>query len=83
MAKECKVVTNNEAVTVFDYDGTLVQIPSIHEDVKTINVVFKNGYYTVVGDDYIEDTKPTEKANTKKTTIDKTAKKVKSENENA
>lgn len=72
MVKECRVLTNNEAVTVIDYDGTLVQMPSIHRKAKTVNVVHENGKYIVVGDDYHETTididKPQKRAK-KKTTF--------------
>lgn len=54
MVKKCNVLINNDAVTVINYDGVKVQIPSIHRDAKTVNVVFENNKYIVVGDDYVE-----------------------------
>lgn len=54
MIKNCNVLINNEAVTVFDYDGIEIQVPSIRRNAKTIKVLYKNGKYTVVDDNYIE-----------------------------
>lgn len=73
MVKNCKVLINNEAVTVFDYDGIQVQIPSIKRTADFINVVKRNGNYFVVDDNYTEPVvkpaeKPKKKAN-KKTTV--------------
>lgn len=78
MIKNCRVLINNEAVTVIDYDGVQVQIPSINREAQFVNVTFKNGHYTVVDDSYTEiepviDEKPKKKAN-KKTTVDENAK---------
>ena len=39
MVKNCKVSINNEAVTVFDYDGIQVQIPSIKRNADFIKVI--------------------------------------------
>ena len=71
--KICRVLLNNEAVTVVDYDGTKVQIPAIHRDAKTVKVILKNGRYTVVDDNYKEPelvaiAKKSEKKIDKKTT---------------
>ena len=76
MVKNCKVLINNEAVTVFDYDGIQVQIPSIKRTADFIKVIKRNGNYIVVDDSYIEPAnevkqiaeKPKKKA-TKKTTV--------------
>lgn len=54
MVKKCNILINNDAVTVINYDGVKVQIPSIHKDAKTVNVILENNKYIVVGDDYIE-----------------------------
>lgn len=51
MIKICSVVKNNEAVTVFDYDGVLVQIPSIHKDVDSLKVKYEDGMYSIVSED--------------------------------
>lgn len=69
MIKKCRVILNNDAVTVFDFDGTEVQIPAICREAYTVNVKFDGGKYTVVPDDYEEvvETKTNEKP-TKKTT---------------
>lgn len=74
MIKNCNVLINNEAVTVIDYDGVKVQVPSIHREAKTVKVIVKDGKYIVVDDNYIEPVvKPTakpKKKTTKKTTLE-------------
>ena len=69
MVKTCSVILNNDAVTVINYDGIEVQIPSIRRNVKSVNVLYKDNKYIVVDDDYKEE-KPEkkEKAKKKKTT---------------
>ena len=69
MVKNCSVILNNDAVTVINYDGIEVQIPSIRRSVKSVNVLYKDNKYIVVDDDYKEE-KPEkkEKARKKKTT---------------
>lgn len=57
MVKKCEVLINNEAVTVIKFGGHEVQIPAIKKDVKFVNVLFENGKYIVVGDDYKENKK--------------------------
>lgn len=80
MIKSCNIKVNNEAITVIEFDGKLVQIPSIHnKSVDKIDVLFENGRYTVVDDIYSEienksvrktTTKIRKKNNNKKTTLD-------------
>lgn len=53
MIKECKVLLNNEAVTVIRYDGQDVQIPAIGRKADVVKVK-DDGRYTVVPDDYTE-----------------------------
>ena len=53
MLKECKVLLNNKAVTVIQYDDIQVQIPAIGRNVSVVKVK-DDGRYTVVPDDYIE-----------------------------
>lgn len=82
MIKNCRVLMNNEAVTVIEYDGISIQIPAIHRDAKYVNVILQNGRHIVVDDDYKEPVtevaeKPNKKA-TKKTTVDEFAKEVES-----
>lgn len=60
MIKNCKVLINNEAVTVIDFDGTEVQIPAIKKKVNTVRVLKENDKYTVVNDDYKEKTEKIE-----------------------
>jgi len=54
MVKKCEVLINNEAVTVINFDGREVQIPSIKNDIDYVNILYKDGKYIVVGDDYKE-----------------------------
>ena len=54
MIQECKVILNNERVTVIDFDGTAVQLPSIHRKAEYIKVKFDNDRHIVLPDDYTE-----------------------------
>ena len=54
MVKKCKVLINNSAVTVIDYEGIKVQIPSVGRSADYINIIFENGHYIAVSDDYKE-----------------------------
>lgn len=54
MVKECLVLKTNDVVTVVKFGNTLVQIPSIHSDAKTVRINFKNGKYFVVDENYKE-----------------------------
>ena len=79
MIKDCYVKLNNEYVTVINYDGVDVQVPAIKREARTVKVIYKDGKYTVVGDDYREPeketpAKPTPKPNSKKTTNKRNAK---------
>lgn len=53
ITKKCKVRLNNDLVTVFEYSGREVQVPSIHRNADFVNVVYSNGVYRVVDDDYV------------------------------
>lgn len=70
MIKECKVLLNNEAVTVIRYDDLDVQIPAIGRKARTVKVK-DDGHYTVVPDDYCEPAEEAEKpkARRKKTPV--------------
>lgn len=77
MIIKCKVELNNDLVTVINYDGNLVQIPSIqNKDAKFVNVWLNDGHYKVVLDDFVEplkvvqteETVKSEKKTKKKTT---------------
>ena len=77
MILKCKVELNNDLVTVINYDGNLVQIPSIqNKDAKFVNVWLNDGHYKVVPDDFVEplkvvqteETVKSEKKTKKKTT---------------
>lgn len=52
MVKECKVLINNDAVTVIDFDGEAVQIPSIKSNTRSVKAVMENGICKIVDDDY-------------------------------
>ena len=56
MIKECKVILNNDAITVVRFDDTDVQFSSIAKDTKTVNVKYDNGKYSIV--DHAEETDP-------------------------
>ena len=61
MILKYKVELNNDLVTVIDYNGNLVQIPSIKDkNAKFVNVWFNDGHYKVVADDFVEPVKDTE-----------------------
>ena len=57
MLKECKVLLNNEYVTVIQYDDFKVQIPAIGRKASTVKVK-DDGSYIVVPDDYKEPEEP-------------------------
>ena len=68
MLKECKVLLNNEAVTVIQYDNIVVQIPAIGRKADIVKIM-DDGSYTVVPDDYCEpaqDAMPAKKTRKKK-----------------
>ena len=65
MIKKCKVIINNEAVTVVRFDNIEVQIPSIHKKADYVNVLYENGKYKIVDTNY-EDNVITKNYNTKK-----------------
>lgn len=71
MVKDCKVTLNNEAVTVVCFGDVEIQFPSIHRDVKYLRVLYKNGRYSIVDDNYEEPVvNNINKKKDKKTTID-------------
>lgn len=63
MIKECKVLLQNEAVTVVRFDDIEVQLPTRNNKSKTVFVKCEDGKYTIV-----EGNIPTEKKINKKTT---------------
>ena len=67
MVKKCPVLLNNSAVTVFKYDDISVQAPSINRDANYVNVLFdKDHFYTIVDDNYEEESRTEELATAKK-----------------
>ena len=88
MVLKCPILLNNEAVTVVDFNGAEVQFPSIHQSLLSISVLYKDGKYTIVDDDYKEEIGKTEYQNSninkgiKKTTFDNMSKYEKSISDN-
>lgn len=68
MLKECKVLLNNEAVTVIQYDDIQVQIPAIGRKTAVVKVK-DDGHYTVVPDDYSEPVEKKPRTRKKKTPV--------------
>lgn len=54
MIRECQVITNNDAITVVRYGDTDIQFPAINRNAATVKVLFKDGKYKIVPDDYKE-----------------------------
>lgn len=54
MVKKCRVLLNNDLVTVIDFNGKKVQLPSIKANKEEINILFDSGRFSVVPDDYVE-----------------------------
>lgn len=50
MIKECPVIINNKALVVVNFDGIDIQFPPIGKNVKTLNVKFEDGKYSIVKD---------------------------------
>lgn len=58
MISKCKIELNNDLVTVINYSGNLVQIPSIKDkNANFVNIWFNDGYYKVVPEDFVEPSK--------------------------
>ena len=54
MVKECQVITNNDAVTVVRYGDTDIQFPAIGRKTASVKILFKDGKYKIVPDDFKE-----------------------------
>lgn len=54
MIMKCPVILNNDAVTVFKFNDIDVQVASIKRQATHVNVLFENGRYTIVADNYVE-----------------------------
>ena len=66
MVKECKVILNNKEVTVVNYDGTMVQLPPIKMNASVVNVLYKDGKYSIASnkpDNYPEPKRTKKKKN--------------------
>jgi hypothetical protein len=66
MVKECQVITNNDAITVVRYGDTDIQFPAIGRKTATVKVLFKDGKYRIVPDDFKEYLPKPKKQNRKK-----------------
>ena len=66
MVSKCKVVINNDAVTVFEFNGSRVQVPAIHKDKDFINVKYEDGKFIIVDENYKEDLQKNVKSKKKK-----------------
>ena len=75
MIKDCRVILNNEAVTVACFDNIEVQFPSIHRKADYVRVLYQDEKYKIVDSNYQETTitvkDNTMKRRNKKTTIKK------------
>lgn len=75
MIKDCRVILNNEAVTVVRFGNIDIQFPSVHKETKFVRVLYQGGKYRIVDSDYretataVKDNK--NKRRNKKTTIKK------------
>lgn len=73
MTKACKVILNNDAVTVVKFGTKEIQFPSIHKDTDSVFVKADNGMYSIV--DKMENEAPTtstsKKVENKKSTSEK------------
>ena len=72
MIKDCIVKLNNDAVTVVAFGDIEIQFPSIHRKANHVRVLYTDGKYSIVSDDYIEQdrTSAKKRKRTKKTTIE-------------
>lgn len=53
MIKECNIISNNGLNMVINYDGKIIQMPSIHIHNSTCFVKYDKGFYSVVSrEDY-------------------------------
>lgn len=71
MVLKCPVLLNNDAVTVIKFNDVEVQIPAIERQASIVTVRFDNGKYSVVDDNYSEE------SNVVDTPVYKTSKKIK------
>lgn len=66
MIKDCKVILNNEAVTVVRFGDIDIQFPAIHSNEKTVRVLYKSGKYSIVNSDYEETARATTRSSKRK-----------------
>ena len=60
MVKLCKVIKNNAATTVVEFDAKEIQIPAIKKDAKHVWIAFENGKYFVTDEKYAENARKRE-----------------------
>ena len=63
MINKCAVKLNNSAATVVCFNGTEIQFPPINREASNVKVLFDNGKYSIVPDDYVEQRYETRKEN--------------------
>lgn len=68
MVVKCPVIINNGVVTVVKYNDIEVQLPFIGDNIKYVNIDFRDGKYVIVKNNKPEYTKPVDAKQEKKTT---------------
>ena len=63
MVKKCRVLLNNEEVTVVEYENTKIQFPAVREDIGYVHVEKENGQYFIVDEKVAETKKDVNKKN--------------------
>lgn len=81
MIKKCKVILNNECVTVIDFEGIDVQLPAIGYKANQIKIKYQDGKYVALPDDYTEATQEVEKVTVEETELKPKKKRKKTTNE--
>lgn len=67
MVKECKVVSGNTLVSVVDYDGKMIQVPSKYTVTGSAYIRCEKGNYSVVSkDEFLDSKKLNKPAKTKR-----------------
>ena len=81
MILKCPVLRSNEALAVILFGDAEVQIPPIDKDLKLVNVMYKDGRYSIVDDHIEEEPKIIEKPQdtSRKKNVKKTINEVKDE----
>ena len=80
MVKNCKVIQNDQYVTVVRFGSMEIQFPSIHRETDTVKVLAKDGKFAIVADDFVEDKPKAEKVAQEKSAPKKRNKKTTNKN---